>query len=77
MSYWKSIVFGGLLGFYLGEKNLPFPILYKPARDIKYDNITPQFKKRENDVFGVIIVDFGVPNQLIRDLQAYFDNLKN
>jgi len=30
MSYLKTIIYGSILGFYLGEKDLPFPILYVP-----------------------------------------------
>ena len=51
--YTKSLLWGGLLGIYYGEKRLPWPVQYVPKR---------------NEQVGNIVFDLSVINSLIKDV---------
>ena len=51
--YTKSLLWGGLLGIYYGEKRMPWPVQYTP---------------KKNEQVGNIVFDLSVINSLIKDV---------
>jgi glutamine amidotransferase-like uncharacterized protein len=57
MSFIKGCFIGLIAGIYFGEKNLPFPLLYK---------------SQDNGDVGSIVIDLRVANTIKNDIRSLF-----